>query len=118
MSLILPGGYKNAGVNLLIVRNSNEIWVSMKDIHNGLGVKNMPDLVLKEIHGRYEKKDLTHEQITKYETTEREIFEKYDNLTKNKLNTKSNRDVYIKNDIMTLIIKRCRGGEKKEVKEK
>ena len=84
MSLILAGGYKNAGVNLLIVRNSNEIWVSMKDIHNGLGVKNMPDLVLKEIHGRYEKKDLTHEQITKYETTEREIFEKYDNLTKNK----------------------------------
>ena len=34
------------------------------------------------------------------------------------MNTKSNRDVYIKNDIMTLIIKRCRGGEKKEVKEK
>ena len=53
MSLILAGGYKNAGVNLLIVRNSNEIWVSMKDIHNGLDVRNMPDLVLKEIHGRY-----------------------------------------------------------------
>ena len=30
----------------------------MKDIHNGLDVRNMPDLVLKEIHGRYEKKTL------------------------------------------------------------
>ena len=39
----------------LIIRNSNEIWVSMKDVHNVSGVKNMSDLVLKEIYRRYEK---------------------------------------------------------------
>ena len=30
------------------------------------------------------------EQIKKYKMTEREIFEKYDNLTEDKLDTKSN----------------------------
>ena len=29
----------------------------MKDIGNGLGVKNISDLVLKEIQGHYEKKN-------------------------------------------------------------
>ena len=48
--------YKNAEVNLLIIRKSNEIWVSMKNVHDGLGVKNMSDLVLKEIYGKYGKK--------------------------------------------------------------
>ena len=49
--------------------------------------------------------------------TEREIFEKYDNLSKDELNTKTNKNVYVKNDVMSTVIKRCRG-EKKEAKEK
>ena len=49
--------------------------------------------------------------------TERENFDKYDNLSENKLKTKSNKEVYVRNDVMTTGIKRCRG-EKKEVKEK
>ena len=56
------------------------------------------------------------EQIKKYKMTEREIFEKYDNLTEDKLDTKSNENVYVKNDVMTAVIKRCRG-EKKQAKE-
>ena len=32
------------------------LWVSIKDVGNGLGVKNISDLVLKEIQGHYEKK--------------------------------------------------------------
>ena len=47
--------------------------------------------------------------------TEREIFEKYDNLIENELNTKNNK-VYANNDVMTTVIKRSRG-EKKEMKE-
>ena len=43
-----------------------------------LGVKNMSDLILKEICGIYETKNLTNKQIQKYKMTEREIFEKYD----------------------------------------
>ena len=49
--------------------------------------------------------------------TERENFDKYDNLSENKLKTKSNKEVYVRNDVITTGIKRCRG-EKKEVKEK
>ena len=32
------------------------LWVSMKDVGVGLGVKGISDLVLKEIHGICEKK--------------------------------------------------------------
>ena len=49
--------------------------------------------------------------------TEREIFEKYDHLSENELKTKNKKEVYAKNDVMTTVIKRCRG-EKKEAKEK
>ena len=45
--------------------------------------------------------------------TEREIFEKFDNLSEHQLNTKSNKKVYVKNDVMTTVIKRCRGEKKK-----
>ena len=48
----------------------------MKNVHDGLGVKNMSDLVLKEIHGICETKNPTKEHIKKYKMTEREIFEK------------------------------------------
>ena len=77
MYLISAQGYTNASVNILKIRKTGEIWVSMKDIGDGLGVKN---LVLKEIYGIYEKKKLTKEEIRNYKMTEREIFEKFDNL--------------------------------------
>ena len=44
--------------------------------------------------------------------TEREIFKKYDNLNENELNPKNNKDVYAENDVMTTVIKRCRGERK------
>ena len=49
--------------------------------------------------------------------TERNIFEEYANLSEDKLNTKSSKNVHVKNDVMSTVIKRCRR-EKKEVKEK
>ena len=85
----------------------------MKDVQNGLGVQNISDLVLKEIYGIYKIK----EQIKTYKMTKREIFEKFDNLSEDELNVKNNKEVCSKNDVMTIVIKRCRG-EKKEVKEK
>ena len=36
-------------------------WESMKNIHDSLGVKNMSDLVFKEIYGSYGTKNLTKE---------------------------------------------------------
>ena len=114
MYLISAEGYKNAGVHFLKVRKTGEIWSSMKDVHKGLGVKNMSDLILKEIYGIYETKNLTNKQIQKYKMTQREIFEKYDNSCKDKLNTKTNKNVYVKNDVMTTVIKRYRSEKRRD----
>ena len=62
----------------------------------------------------YEKKELTKEEIKNYKMTVREVFKKFANLSEDELNTKSRKFVYVKNNIMTNIIKHCRG-EKKEV---
>ena len=86
----------------------------MKNVGNGMGVKNISDLVLKKIHGILKTKNPTKEQIKKYKMTEREIFEEFSNLSEDELNTKSNKNFYDKNVIMTAIIKCCRG-EKKEM---
>ena len=87
---------------------------SRKYVGDGLGVKNISDLVLKEIHGVYGKKQLTKKEIKNYKVTEREIYEKFANLSNDKLNKKSSKFVYVKNNVMKNIIKHCRG-EKKEV---
>ena len=114
MNLISANGYKNAKVHFLKIRKTGELWISIKDVGDGLGVKNISDLVLKEIYGIYEKKELTKEETKCYKMTEREIFEKFGKLSEDKLNTKSNKNVFVKNTIMTNIIKNCKG-EKKEV---
>ena len=55
MGLISIEGYENA--KFISLKNKNSaLWVIMKDVKDGLGVKNMPDLVLKEIYGAYGKK--------------------------------------------------------------
>ena len=55
MYLISAERYKNATIELLTTKKTSEIWVSMKDVGNGIGVKNISDLVLKEIYGMCEK---------------------------------------------------------------
>ena len=72
MNLISVEGYKNAGVNLLKIRKADELWINMKDVGNGLGVKNISVLVLKEIYGIYEKRILTIEETECVKMTERE----------------------------------------------
>ena len=47
MDLISVEGYKNAKVHTIQVKK--DLWISIKDVGNGLGVKNISDLVLKEI---------------------------------------------------------------------
>ena len=116
MALLSEQGYTNAGVNFLKIRKTGKIWVNMKCIGDGLGVKNIPDLVLKEMRGIYEKKELTKEEIKNYEMTEREIYEKFDNLSNDELNIKSNKNVFVRNNVMTNIIKHCRGEKKRGIK--
>ena len=50
--------------------------------------------------------------------TEREIHKKFDHLSENELNTKSNKNVCVKNNVMTNIIKHCRGEKKRNKKNR
>ena len=113
MYLISAEAYENASVSLLNIRRTNEIWPSMRDIGSGLGVKNISDLVIKEIRGIYGEKNLTEGEIENYKMTEREIYEKFYNLSKDELNIKNNKNTFAKNNVMTNIIKHCRGEKKK-----
>ena len=75
MYLISAEGYINAGVCFLRVTKTCEIWASMKNLHKGLGVRSMSDLILKKIYAIYETNSLTNKQIKKYKMTEREFFD-------------------------------------------
>ena len=85
-----------------------------KDAGSGIGVKNISDLVLKEIYGICETKNHSKEQVNEYIMTERKIYKKFTNLSEKELNTKNNKKTYFKNDVKTTVIKRCRG-KKQEV---
>ena len=87
----------------------------MENVQDGLGVQSISDLVLKEIYVIYKTKNLMKEQIKKYKMTQREIFEKHHVLSENELNTK-NTEICAKNDVMTTVIKRCRGEKTAERK--
>ena len=41
MYLISAEGYKNANVEFLTIKTTSEIWVNMKDVGSGMGVKNI-----------------------------------------------------------------------------
>ena len=116
MYLISAEGYKNAGVDLLIIerKKTGRICTKMKDIQNGLVIPNISDLVLKEIYNIHKTKSLKKEQIKRYKMTKRDIFEKFDNLSKDELNAKNNKEVHAKNDVMTTVIKCCRGEKNKD----
>ena len=49
--------------------------------------------------------------------TEKEVFKKHDNLSENRLSEESNENVYVKNDVISTVIKHCRG-KKRQAKEK
>ena len=88
----------------------------MKDVHAGLGLENMSDPALKQIYGIYKTKTVTKEQIRKNKMTERKFFKIFNNLTKDKLNTKNNKNEYVRNDVMTTTMKPSRDKKKKEKK--
>ena len=65
MYLISTEGHKNANVKFLKIKTTNDIWVSMKGVGSGMSVKNISNLVLKEIYGICETKNPSKEQINK-----------------------------------------------------
>ena len=68
----------------------------MKIFHDGLDIKNMSNLVFKEIYGKYERKNLIDNEIKKYKMTEREVSKKYEIIVlffENEMNSKNNKEV-------------------------
>ena len=91
--------YENSGVHTIIVENKKLFWVKLIDAQNGLGLKNISDLVRRKICGIFEKNDLTETEKNKYIRSEYEI-------TKKLIDNKQNK--YARSDIMEEIIKNCR----------
>ena len=65
-------------------------------------------LVLKEIYGICETKNPTKKQLMNIKW-QKEIYKKFTKLSQKELNTQNNKNPYVRNDVMTTIIKRCRG---------
>ena len=87
-----------------------------ESVGNGKGVKNISDLVLKEIYGICETKNPSKEQTNEHKMTAKQIYTKFTNLSPEKLNTINNKKTYVKNNVITTIIKRCRGEEKRGIR--
>ena len=87
----------------------------MKHVGSTVGVKNISDLVLKEIYGICETKNPTKEQVHEYKMTKREIYKMFTNLSEKELNKKNNKNPYVRN-VMTTIIKRCRGEKQRGIR--
>ena len=77
----------------------------MKDVGNGIVVKNISDLVLKEMRSLCKTKNPSKEQVNEYKMTKREIYQKLTSLSQEKLNTINNKKTFVKNDVMTIAIK-------------
>ena len=96
--------YTNAKVCTIKVSSKKIFWVRMYDVQEGIGVKNMSDLVRKEIRGIFRSKNPIKDQIKKYKRREKELD-----------HNSTATFVYVRSDLMSKIIKKCIG-EKKEAK--
>ena len=76
--------------NIITIKNRELFWMKMNDLKKGLGVKNMSDLVKKEIHGVYSTKNTTKERIVKYKMREK-VLDDESNFSFR----------YVRNDIMS-----------------
>ena len=77
----------------------------------------MSDLILKEIYFKNERKNLTDNEIKKYKMTEREVFQKYENLSEHELNNQNDKEVSVRINVITSVTVNCTG-EKKRAKKK
>ena len=99
--------YANAKVRTIREANKKLFWVRIYDVQQEIGVKNMPDLVRKEIRGIFRTKNPTKDQIRKYERREKELD-----------HNSTATFVYVRFDLMSKTIKNCRGEKKRSIKKK
>ena len=80
MDLISVEGLENAIV--ICWKNKNgDLWVIMKDFKDGLGVKNMSGLVLREIYGVYEKKNYQMKELNTIKWLKENFLKRFMTLT-------------------------------------
>ena len=103
MAVITVEAYQNVGVHTITVKNKDFSWVKMKDVQGRLGIKNISDLLRKEICGRFRTKYLTEKQEMKNIRSEYQVTKKFQGSDLHK---------YAKNKLMEKIIKNCRGVRK------
>ena len=100
MVVINAEAYQNSRVHTITVKNKYFFWVKIKDVQDRLCIKNISDLLRKEICGRFGTQDLTVKQKVKYIRSEYQITKSF-----------KDSDLYkcAKNNLMEKIIKNCRG---------
>ena len=76
MVFITVEDYKTAGLNV-IKDSENYFWVKMKDVQDGLGIKNISDRLERTMQGIFESKKLTKEQKQKYVRSKNGISKKF-----------------------------------------
>ena len=102
MVVITAEAYKNAQVHTITVKNKKLFWVKMI-AQFGLNIKNILDLVRRELCGIFETKDLTEEQRKKYIKSQHQIT---------KIPRDNKKYKYARSDIMEKIIKNYMGVKK------
>ena len=99
MYLISAEGYKNANVEFLTIKATSEIWVNMKDVGSGMGVKNISMwFSFKRNIWYWWKKNPIKKQVNEYKITKRQIYKKFNNLSEKELTTKNNKKTYVRNE--------------------
>ena len=88
--------YTNAKVCTIKVSSKKIFWVRMYDVQEGIGVKNMSDLVRKEIRGIFRSKNPIKDQIKKYKRREKELD-----------HNSTATFVYVRSDLVSRITKNC-----------
>ena len=86
--------YLNAGVQTVQVKDEDFFWVKMSEVQKKFGVKNISDLVRKEIIGFIDANKPNNEDFKKYKRFLQEITNKA---------TNNSKDKYARNDLMEKI---------------
>ena len=100
MVVITAQAYAEARVHTIKVGNKKLFWVKIIDVQKGLGLRDMSNLVKKEIYCIFETKSPIKKQKKKYIRTESEITRKP---------TDDSTYTYPRSDLTEKIIKSCRG---------
>ena len=94
MVIVTFQNYTDAKVCTITVGNRELFWVKRIDIQNNLSIRNISDLVRKNIQGIFETKNPTKKQIRKYKRSQKDISKK---------STDDSKIKYDRNDLMEKI---------------